>query len=584
MKRLVSGLVGLVMTIGVAPAAMAQQAWVQIEAQSGAAAARRAAETYASRLDDVASFRLGATNWYAIAVGPFDPTEAQSTRARLLSQGAIPRDSFINEGASFRAQVWPDEGDARADEGVRISQADTGTSTQSDAAQTAAPPPVDESPAEARQSERDLTGQQRRQLQIALEWAGFYDAGIDGAFGSGTRAAMRAWQAANGYDQTGVLTTRQRRELRAQYNAVLEGLDVGPVTDRTAGITVAMPRALVAFDRHEPPFAHYEPTDAADGHKVILISQSGGRPELYGLYDILQTLEIVPPEGERERRERGFTLIGRGDEFVSQTEAQLRDGHVKGFTLVWPAGDEERRTRVVQEMIASFETDPDTVMPDMVGDAPETQSVDLLAGLKIRKPRVARSGFFVDNSGTVLTTADAAEGCGRITLNADIEADVVAADTERGLALLRPSERLSPRARAAFQSATPRLQSDAILAGFSFDGQLGAPSLVYGALADLRDLEGDERVDRYALSVRPGDAGGPIFDRSGAVLGMLLPPPSGARSYPEGTAFAADTGAVNAFLRDNGIEAETQNSLQRLPRGQLERRATDMTVLVGCWD
>ena len=37
------------------------------------------------------------------------------------------------------------------------------------------------------------------------------------------------------------------------------------------------------------------------GVRVLLISQSGDQGTLFGLYDIMQTLEIVPMEGPRDR-------------------------------------------------------------------------------------------------------------------------------------------------------------------------------------------------------------------------------------------------------------------------------------------
>jgi peptidoglycan hydrolase-like protein with peptidoglycan-binding domain len=83
------------------------------------------------------------------------------------------------------------------------------------------PAVVDETLAEARASEAALDRGEREMLQIALKWAGFYNSSIDGAFGRGTRASMSAWQDANGYTNTGVLTTLQRADLLAQYNAVL---------------------------------------------------------------------------------------------------------------------------------------------------------------------------------------------------------------------------------------------------------------------------------------------------------------------------------------------------------------------------
>jgi len=103
-----------------------------------------------------------------------------------------------------------------------------------------------------------LTREGREALQVALKWAGFYDGPIDGAFGRGTRGSMAAWQGANAFEPTGILTTLQRETLLRQYNAVLEGLDLQMVHDETAGIEMMLPLGVVALDRVEPPFVHYE--------------------------------------------------------------------------------------------------------------------------------------------------------------------------------------------------------------------------------------------------------------------------------------------------------------------------------------
>ncbi|MCZ7675285.1 MAG: serine protease [Roseovarius sp.] len=439
-----------------------------------------------------------------------------------------------------------------------------------------------ETPFEATQNEARLSREERAQIQEALQWAGYYQSFVDAAFGPGTRAAMAAWQRENGHEPTGILTTRQRAQLLDSYNTVLDGLDLRTVRDDATGIEMKIPLAVVAFDHYEPPFAHFKASGPMPEARVLLISQRGDRNTMVGLYDIMQTLEIVPPEGPRQVNGDDFTLIGRNDRIVSQTQVTLRGGQIKGFTLIWPTGDEDRRTRLADEMQASFTRIDGVLDPAAGGDTEER--VDLLAGLEIRQPKLSRSGFYVDGQGTVVTTLEAVQGCERVTLDEDYDARVVAIDDRLGVAVLRPLDAMAPIAVATFAEVAPRIKSEIALAGYSYGGVLGAPTLTYGELADVRGLAGEEDLKRLALSALEGDAGGPVVDGYGAVVGMLLPTRQGDRQLPDGVSFAADAGALRAILADAGVSpAASQDRLPLSPES-LAERATGMTVLVSCWD
>ena len=58
----------------------------------------------------------------------------------------------------------------------------------------------------------------------------------------------------------------------------------------------------------------------------------------------------------------------------------------------------------------------DTVLDPAEGSY-EDQAIDFVLGLGVRKPAIARSGFYTDNRGTVVTTAEAVENCARITIH-----------------------------------------------------------------------------------------------------------------------------------------------------------------------
>ena len=138
----------------------------------------------------------------------------------------------------------------------------------------------EETPDQARQSEAQLTREERDALQVALQYFGFYQGGIDGAFGPGTRGAMTDWQIARGLEPSGVLTTRQRAQLLDEYETELARLGYAQVTDATAGIDVVLPMGMVAFEEYNFPFARYTPINDS-GLTVLLISQPGDHATLF---------------------------------------------------------------------------------------------------------------------------------------------------------------------------------------------------------------------------------------------------------------------------------------------------------------
>ncbi|MEI4260613.1 trypsin-like peptidase domain-containing protein [Roseovarius sp. D0-M9] len=573
--------------------------WVQIEAQPNLAAINEALRRRSAVLNDVNGFDLGGSGWYVVALGPYEAENATEILNRLRREGRIPRDSYIAESSDYARQIWPvgtnllteraapapepqpqPEALREAIDGIAaladpISEPDTIPLVEPE------PEIRDETPREARASEATLSREARADLQVALQWAGYYDGRIDAAFGPGTRRSMSNWQDANGYEMTGVLTTMQREELLRQYNAVLDGMGMERVVEAKAGIEMQVPLRVVSFARYEPPFVQFDASGDLPA-RVLMISQEGTQDTLYGLYDIMQTLEIVPQDGPRERRGDGFTLVGENARMISHTEAQLQDGQIKGFTLIWPAGDEDRRARVLGLMQDSF-TRTDGVLDPAAG-ANDAQSIDLVSGLEIRKPLFTRSGFYVDERGTVVTTSELVDACGQITIENGQEAEIATSDAALGVAVLRPKGSIAPIGVASLAQGEPRLQSEVTVAGYSYGGVLGAPSLTFGTVSDIRGLDGQDNVARLALNTLEGDVGGPVMDAGGAVLGMLLPRQQGGRMLPEDVAFAADAQALSRLLSEAGTTTATAAPGSPLAPAQMSDRAAGMTVLVSCWE
>lgn len=561
----------IVLAFIVRPALAQEQVFIQVEAQPTLAEAEARVQAYVIEFDNVVGYRLNS-GWYAIAIGPYSRFDGERTLRNLRLLGDVPADSFISDGSGYAQRYWP----AGAQEALPA------------VAQTAEPQVpdrplgADETPREARASEAALDRPAREALQIALKWYGFYTSTIDGAFGPGTRRAMSEYQIAFGDDPTGVLTTGQRARLLGAYGEDISELGMARLDSPETGIALDMPLGRLSFSHFEPPFAHYVGEDGAT--KAVLISQEGSGATLRSLYTTLQTLEIIPRDGPRSIGRNSFEIRGENSSIASYTYAALDDGQIKGFTLVWPRGEDRLMTKAADLMRDSFER-VDGVLDPALASTGAAQSVDLLAGLQIRKPLHTLSGFFVTETGDVLTSDVNLQSCGRLTIG-DTEAEIRVADPDLGLVVLSPSERLAPLSVASFAQAPGRLQSDVAVAGYPYAGLLDTATLSFGQLADLRGLQGQDTVTRLAIVVTPGDVGGPVLDSTGSVLGMLLPKAeTGNQQLPDDVNFAAAADALAAGLGAAGMQitlaAPTGESL---PPERLAQIAAGMTVLVSCWE
>ena len=563
------------------------QVYIQVEAHPDLATARTRAQAYTALFPETGGFRL-RSGWFGIVLGPYTPGEGAELLSGLKGERLIPSDSFIAYPRDLSDQFWPAEGTpapVAADPSADPSADPASETAAADPAPEPEPAPApDETRQEARDSEALLTPEERRDLQTALQWFGYYPSAIDGAFGPGTRNSMSAWQEARGYEPTGILTTRQRGELLDAWRGELAAFGFQEVIETESGITVTLPLGLVEFDHYEPPFVHYRAkVDGAP--KIVLISQPGDQAALSGLYDVLQTLESVPLDGARDRDDRSFRIRGTSAKVDTTAYATLNGDRIKGWMLISTPGSEGRDARILKVLQDSFSPDGDKVLdPGMVVMEAGTKA-GLLAGLEVRKPRLSRTGFFVSADGVVATTVEAVAQCGRVTIDRTTDADITLADAATGLALLTPKAPLVPRAVAAFATASTRLGSEVTVPGYSYEDRLPAPVLTFGTFEDAQGLNGETGRARLSLQALPGDAGGAVLDSTGTVLGMLLP--AGAqdgKQLPAGVAFSLAGAEITRLLTANGLAPQVPASTTSLAPGALAEVATGMTALVSCWE
>ncbi len=554
--------------------------WLQVEAQPDLATAEERARAYSALFPNVEGYQTG--QWYAIVLGPMSREDAGQQLLTLRRENMIPRDSFIADGSAFGQQIWP-----------LISGEDSGTATpetvteltQSVETEVEAIPL--ETLGQAREAEDSLTKEEKKALQEALAWFGFYDGAIDGAYGKGTRGSFASWQEANGFEPTGVLRTTERQQLLAAEADEKALYGFALVNEAESGIEATLPLALVEFEGYEPPFVQFAPRQAG-GPRLMLISEPGNRASLAGLYDHLQSMETVPaasPEAEPDRSlgEDSFTINAASSTLATYAWARAKDGQVKGFILTWTPENSDQMARIVSVMQSSFRSVGDKSLDPGLVPLDDAARQGLLTGLIPRKPAFTRSGFYVSSDGAILSLGRDLDSCSEITIDGDLTVVVAASDPSSGVALLKTSQPLAPAEIANFATTDPSRGTDIIVAGYSYGDKLPAPVLTYGRLDEAIGLSGETGVLRLSAKVLEGDEGGPVLSSTGAVIGLMTGPSRDAsKTLPAGVVFSADAAALTKLLESNGVSAAAFDGNAKSP-DDLAKSALGMTIRLDCW-
>ena len=109
-----------------------------------------------------------------------------------------------------------------------------------------------------------------------------------------------------------------------------------------------------------------------------------------------------------------------------------------------------------------------------------------------------------------------------------------------------------------------------------------------GIVSSLSGLRNDTRFLQISAAVQPGNSGGPLFDTSGQVVGVVsakLDPFRIARvtvTIPENVNFAIKTGMLRDFLDNSVVPYQTADAKSELTTPDIARNARAFTLLVIC--
>jgi S1-C subfamily serine protease len=198
---------------------------------------------------------------------------------------------------------------------------------------------------------------------------------------------------------------------------------------------------------------------------------------------------------------------------------------------------------------------------------------------------------FVVAPGLLVTNHHVIDGCGAI--------DVVAADGRRpatvvdsveqiDLALLRVYGLRGGVASLRTKSAT-LLGESATVFGFPLGGALSSTgNFTTGVVSSLRGLRDAAGEIQITAPVQPGNSGGPVLDRSGAVIGVVqskldaLKAVRATGDIPQNVNFAVSLDVLVDFLEKNKVTFKSSDREVALETTQVAEMAQSFTYKISC--
>jgi hypothetical protein len=393
----------------------------------------------------------------------------------------------------------------------------------------------------------------RKDAQDALVWLGFYNGVVDGDFGPRTRDAILAFQASAKAPADGALSPPELRALLAAAQKARDAAGFKIVTDPRTGAKIGAPTKLLG------PRA---------GTKLDVTSSVD--PDLSALY-----ARVSAPTATRKiaykaiKPDEFFVVSGQegGTSFYTRFEKNATaSSPIRGFTFAYPSAQAAALERVALAVANSFEAFPESARPPAASAAAGASIAPETGPAPPAPPPAPAATALIIAPGKALTALKA-DDCPNPTVGGK-PVRFERADAATGLAILAGdfgADGEAPR----FGSPGP----DVVVLGFAGERLAASPA----------SLAGGEARPVVVAAVETSGGGGPLFDREGALVGLMAPI-NGEPKRVGGVALAAPHAiiapdAVRAFL-GSGEPAPTGDPA--LSAGEIAAREKEAVIAVFC--
>src|SRR5690242_4396119 len=260
---------------------------------------------------------------------------------------------------------------------------------------------------------------ERLSLQSDLAWVGEYNGAITGDVSERMVAAIKTYQKAKGGKPTGVLNPQECSVLAETARRKQEGVGWKIVTDSLTGARLGIPAKLVPQQSSEANGTKW--TSPTGTVQIVLTRRKEASPTTAKLAE----QEKKEPPG----RTVDYTVV-KPDFFVLSGLQGLKKFYLRGTFK----GDEVRILTILYDQAVENTVEPVVIAMSSAFNAFPTGP---LPGPPPRKTVEYGTGIVVAEDGSIVTDRQLVDSCLAIAIPGFGNADRVAEDKERDLALLR---------------------------------------------------------------------------------------------------------------------------------------------------
>jgi len=393
-------------------------------------------------------------------------------------------------------------------------------------------PPALQTPSETADG---MTQAERLALQSDLAWVGQYNGAITGDVSTRMVEAIKEYQKLKGGKPTGVLNPQERAALAETARKKQDSVGWKIVTEMTSGARLGIPAKLVPQQATDASGSKW--TSPTGTVQVLLSRRKEANPT---------TAKLADAEKKEPNRKIDYTVV-KPDFFVLSGLQGLKKFYVRGTFK----GDEVRTMTILYDQATENTVEPVVIAMSSAFNAFPSGPQ---GGPPPRKTVEYGTGLVVSDDGAILADRLVTDGCLAITIAGHGNADRIADDKERGLALLHI---YGARGLKPFSLVGGTARTNVDIVGIADpQSQAGAAgvSVVKAALAPAPSSDS-------ILSPPPavGLSGSPAIDGDGRFAGVALLKPAmvagPATSVPASQAVMVSAETVRDFLKTSNVVA-----------------------------